>query len=648
VPDEVLVMFEPWADEATRGAVLAAAGLSLIEASPSGLCRTRRTEDAVAGKDVNTAARRARTRAAAAALAGDPAVRCAAPNYIRRIARTPNDEYYDLQWHYPLINLPEAWDLTTGSDDVIVAAIDTGIVTSHPDLQGRVVDGYDFIADLATANDGDGRDADPNDPGDSFGGPGLSSFHGTHVAGTIAATTDNGVGVAGVTFHTRLMPIRAIGVGGGSDFDIAESIRYAAGLANISGRTPAEPADIINMSFSGGAGAGASEVIRVAIRDAANAGLVLVAAAGNEGNELRSYPAAFDEVIAVGAVNLSQLRAAYSNFGSWLSVMAPGGNIGTDFNGDGWADGVLSTGASDAGGNLQYQYRFENGTSMAAPHVSGLTALILAADPHLTAQEVRDILESTARDLGPPGVDDEYGHGLIDALAAVREARRRLGDVNSDEPQLSLSTTTLDFGTQFAELRVAVSNTGGGFLQVSGVTVETLDGDGWLSVQTEGSTDAASVSQIVVRVDRTGLDVGVYGGRVTVAADGVDARTIDVSVSVGTGPDLDELVFVLAVEPDTLVTVGQTATDVAREYQYVLDELPAGRYAVYAGTDRDEDGVICEPGDLCGALPSRIEPAIIELQEGETISGADFAVALNVVRQSAGPPADAIVLRRIE
>lgn len=630
VPGEVLVRFDPSTDAATRAAALARCALTEIETSPDGICRAEYAID----KTLAKSQRSMLTIAAAKRAAADPDVVDAVPNYVRSIAFQPNDEYYNLQWHYPMINLPEAWDITLGSDDVVVAVIDTGILPSHPDLVGRIGEGYDFISNVSDALDGDGRDTNPEDPGDRLGGPGRSSFHGTHVAGTIAATGNNGLGVTGVAPFCRILPLRALGRSGqGTDFEIGEAIRYAAGLPNVSGRVPARRAGVINMSLSGGAGTPGSSVIHSAVQAAVAANVVVVAAAGNDGSTDEAYPAAFSEVIAVGAVDLSQQLTRYSNHGSWLDLVAPGGNLGQDLNGDGWADGVLSTGASDAGGTIEMQYRFENGTSMASPHVAGLAALLLTVNPSLTPADVRDILETTARDLGASGRDNTFGYGLIDAAAAVREAQRRAGATPTTTPRLALSTSALDFGQAGTELIVSVSNTGGGMLNVTSVTPTLLDGDGWLSVSTEGPGPNTNVSAIDVHVARNGLANGVYRGQVTVSAEGVAAQTVDVRMTVGAiGALENNPVYVLAVDPDTLRTIGQDITSAARNYEYRIEGLPAGRYALYAGTDRNEDTVICDVGDLCGALPSTIDPLVVNLQEGQALTGADFAIALQVVR----------------
>ena len=327
---------------------------------------------------------------------------------------------------------------------------------------------------------------------------GHSSFHGTHVAGTIAAATNNGIGVAGVTWHGKIMPVRALGKGGGTSFDVAESIRFAAGLPNVSGTLPAKPARIINLSVAGMPGDPPAAEEVEAITEATSAGVLVVAAAGNQASSAPAYPAAQPEVISVGAVDMQGNRAAYSNYGSTVDLMAPGGDTTVDSNGDGYVDGVLSTCATDATGAPVFTYLFGSGTSMAAAHVSGVTALVMAANPTLTAAEVRTVLDTTARDLGASGPDDDYGNGLVDAGAAVCAAVSMPGATVNSRPVLSLSTTAIDFGDELDEFHVRVNNAGGGYLTISSLTVQEADTGTWLQAQTSGSTDTASVQDIVV------------------------------------------------------------------------------------------------------------------------------------------------------
>ncbi|MFZ1642090.1 MAG: S8 family peptidase [Candidatus Contendobacter sp.] len=379
------------------------------------------------------------------ALNLDPEVDVAGLNYIRRILLVPNDSFYQFQWHYPQINLPLAWDVTTGAN-VIVAVIDTGVVLGHPDLQGQLVAGYDFIKDPANAGDGDGIDPNPDDPGDHANDNGSSSFHGTHVTGTVAAATNNAVGVAGVAFGARVMPLRACGKLNCYSYDIEQAVRFAAGLPNDSGAVPPRRADVMNISLGG---PGASPTEQAVYDQARAAGVVIVAAAGNDGTSELNYPAAFPGVIAVGAVDINKARAPYSNFGSWVSMVAPGGNMAQDVNGDGKPDGVLSTVATDSSGALVNAYGIYQGTSMATPHMAGVMALMKAVAPGLTPQAIANLLTSGALtdDLGAPGKDDQFGYGLINASKAVAAAGGGSGSGSFQVVDPSLLNFGVNVGT---------------------------------------------------------------------------------------------------------------------------------------------------------------------------------------------------------
>ena len=379
------------------------------------------------------------------ALHLDPEVASAEPNYIRHILFTPNDPLYKYQWHYTLINLPQAWDITTGAN-AIVAVIDTGVALGHPDLQGQLVAGYDFIRDPANAGDGDGIDPNPDDPGDHANDDGSSSFHGTHVTGTVVAATNNAVGVAGVAFGAKVMPLRVCGRNDCAGYDIEQAVRFAAGLANDSGTVPERRADVINVSLGGAAPSPTEQSV---YSQALAAGVIIVAAAGNDGTSEMNYPAALNGVIAVGAVDANKARAPYSNFGSWVTLVAPGGNARQDVNGDGQVDGVLSTVAKDGSGKLAYDYEFWQGTSMATPHVAGVMALMKAVAPSLTPQTVMSLLTSGALtdDLGAAGKDDQFGYGLINASKAVAAVGGNSGSGSFKTIDSSLLNFGVNVGT---------------------------------------------------------------------------------------------------------------------------------------------------------------------------------------------------------
>ena len=364
-------------------------------------------------------------------------------NYLRAPDLTPDDPDFPRQWHYRQINLPQAWDSIPPSSDTIVAVADTGFMLAHPDLAGQFVDGYDFVSSPASAADGDGIDPDPTDPGD-HAVPGASSYHGTHVAGTIAAATDNGIGVAGVAPNAKMMPLRVLGRHGASDYDLIQALRYSAGLSNNSGRLPARRADVINLSLGG---PGQSQVLDDALAEVRDAGVIIVASAGNSSTNAPHYPAASPGVISVSALDADDILAPYSNFGSSIDVVAPGGNLRLDRNGDGEPDGVLSTLVDDRTSPPTPTYRSLQGTSMASPHVAGVIALMLSIRPGTTPEEMDAYLSSgiMTSDIGAPGRDDLYGHGRIDAFKAVNAAA--FGppppppELTIDPPALNFSVT---------------------------------------------------------------------------------------------------------------------------------------------------------------------------------------------------------------
>lgn len=364
------------------------------------------------------------------AILQDPNVLSVEPDVRMTPRFVPNDPLYAQQWHYKNgvggINLEPAWDITRG-DGVVVAVIDTGI-TPHTEFAGQLVPGYDFIGDLDTAIDGDGRDADPNDPGDwhdgecnIFGIPEDSSWHGTHVAGTIAALTNNGAGVAGVAPNAKVQPVRALGKCGGFLSDIIDGITWSSGGTVAGVPANANPAEVINMSLGGGGSCGVA--LQSAIDAAVGRGTTVVVAAGNSGGDAAAeQPASCNNVVTVSAVGPTGALADYSNFGEKVDVAAPGGTGESPA-----ADNVLSTlnlGTTDQAGE---GYAWYAGTSMASPHVAGVVALIQSASatPKTPAQ-VEKILRNTAYANGGFPVGCSYalpcGTGIVDATAAVRVA----------------------------------------------------------------------------------------------------------------------------------------------------------------------------------------------------------------------------------
>ncbi|MBK9495277.1 MAG: S8 family serine peptidase [Xanthomonadales bacterium] len=344
-------------------------------------------------------------------LAKDSTIEFIEPDRIMQAAMTPNDTRYNEQWHYfeatGGMGMPAAWDLVTGSG-VVVAVLDTGI-TNHSDLNANVVAGYDFISSSTTAGDGNGRDSNPNDEGDYSGGY-SSSWHGTHVAGTVAAVTNNSSGVAGVAFNAKIMPVRVLGRGGGTTSDIADAITWASGGAVSGVTTNSNPAEVINLSL-GGSGS-CDTTTQNAINGAVGRGTVVVIAAGNSNSNVSGFtPANCNNVVSVASNDREGNRASYSNYGALIDVTAPGGETATT------ANGVLSTLNSGSTTPGTESYAFYQGTSMAAPHVAGLVAL-MQSKAVSTPATVESLLKSTARAL-PGTCSGGCGSGIVQAANAI-------------------------------------------------------------------------------------------------------------------------------------------------------------------------------------------------------------------------------------
>ncbi|WP_328525548.1 S8 family serine peptidase [Kribbella sp. NBC_00359] len=307
----------------------------------------------------------------------DPAVELASLNYKRHIAAVPNDEYYgtDQQTYLNTVRMPQAWDLSKSTGSQIVAVLDTGVDAGHPDLAGHLVPGYNAVSSTR-----------PN-PVDDNG-------HGTMTLGIIAAGANNGIGIAGVGWNVKAMPVKVLDANGdGYDADIAEGIDWAV----------AHGANVINMSLGG---PGDNPVLHNAVINAVNHGVVVVVAAGNDGTAAMQYPASYPEAIAVAATNAGGVLTDFSSYGDWVDVAAPGWDI-------------LSTGSRALTPAGYEPYWYCTGTSCSAPIVTAIAALVKNKWPSFTPAQVAQRLEGLARDAGPRGIDRYYGHGIVDAYAAL-------------------------------------------------------------------------------------------------------------------------------------------------------------------------------------------------------------------------------------
>ena len=495
--DQFIVQFEKgsqaFANPAARERALAASvqgqGLAVSHLHRMGI-----------GADVIKLNRKLNYRAAEAymnRLRRNPAVKYVEIDRILRPTFVPNDSFYaGNQWHYfeatGGIGMPAAWDLSTGAG-VVVAVLDTGI-TVHSDLAANLVPGYDFIVNITTARDGDGRDADPSDPGDwveangcDGGGPAVaedSSWHGTHVAGTIAAVTNNAQGVAGIAYNAKVMPIRVLGRCGGFSSDIANAITWAAGGAIAGVPNNTNPVEVINMSLGGEGACGPST--QAAINFAVSAGVVVVVSAGNDDADTSAYePANCANVIAVGATTRAGARAIFSNFGSTVDVSAPGGGDGSF---------IASTRNEGLTAPTTESYRGMQGTSMAAPHVAGTAALMqsLAAS---SPAAVESVLKSTARALPVP-CGQGCGAGIINALNAVAGVTSGV---------LTISDQTLsegDSGTKIFSFTVNLSKAMGApvTFDVATANGSATAGSDYVALSLPGQSIAAGVTSKIFSV----------------------------------------------------------------------------------------------------------------------------------------------------
>ena len=528
-------------------------------------------------------------------LRADRNVIFAEPNYIVHAAKTPDDEHFPKQWHYQAIKLPQAWDIEDGwSNETIVAVLDSGILSGHPDIVNKLEPGYDMIMDPGLSGDGDGPDPDPEDPGQS-------GFHGTHVAGIVAAATNNGQGVAGVSWGARIMPVRVLSYEG-TFFDIAQGILFAAGLDNVSGAIPLRPAQVINMSLRG---IQPSEFARSAVQKARDEGLVVVAAAGNDVSWLPHYPAAQDNVISVSAIDQNDRLANFSNYGLTIDATAPGIN-------------VFSTIGDQSSGDVQYTYSYAQGTSMSSPHVAGVAALMKAAYPALTPSEFDSLLISGAitDDLGAVGHDPFFGFGSINAYKAVNEAKA-LADGAPTPVAVDVSTRELRFGTLIDELELRVFNANPDAAQGRLKVFQLTSDSPWLNIAA-GEVDENGLGTYILSIEREGLADGAYADRVTVESN-ANEFTVQLSMLVSTTPPVPDAgyhyVLLESVRDDGMEFVDQFEVEAHDgQYEYRFENVKPGKYRIYAGTDSNNDATICDAGEACGAFGTIDTPETIVVE----------------------------------
>ncbi len=500
-----------------------------------------------------------------------------------------------------------------------MAVLDTGIV-SHPDLNPRIIPGYDMISDSANAGDGDGRDSDPTDKGGDEPGGG-SSWHGTHVAGTIGAATNNDSGVAGVTWAARIMPVRVLGKQGGTSFDIATAMNWAAGGTVTGLPNNPTPAKVLNMSL-GGTSAPQQTYQDVIDARVKAAGAIYVIAAGNENvDATNTTPCNQQNVICVGSTNFAGKRSSFSNFGAPVDVMAAGGEMSQDLNGDGYPDGVLSTSLDDKG---QPAYIFNQGTSMATPHVTGVVALMAAVNPSLSLAQVETILKSTAS--ASSKCSEGCGAGLVNAQAALKA----LSPTGNEPPKLGVTTTLLNFRGSSTQ-QILLSNLGTGSLRVT--AAKSGPQASAVSLPNPTVTVPAYGTQVMdVAVSTGGLANGNYAATLTLtgtdASNGAAAgsATVSVNIRVGTPADLDAFIAFAYQDSQGNWKVDDNAAVVVKAsagYQYSID-LPAKQYFTVATIDDDQDGQFFEDGERTGFWRNVDDFEPIPLAAQQVVTGISY------------------------
>ncbi len=556
-----------------------------------------------------------------------PGVATAEPNYLYTSQQVSpdNDPLFDRQWNLPLARAPMAWQAAPKVGSGIgIAVLDTGMFSTtpasggnwHPDLNEnvRLISGQtmDYVSgdlDIDAEDDGQ-RDSNPADPGD--GKATSSNFHGTHVAG-IAAAADNTLGILGLAPSATIYPVRVLGRDGvGSSADLIAALNWAAGRNEI---------DVINLSLGG---LGPSDALKNAI-DAAWAngeGKLVVAAAGNQGTDEPTYPAAYPNVIGVGAVDGGAKRASYSNVGESVDVVAPGGDASRDANQDGVADLIISAWGRDENGNFEPGYAGLQGTSMAAPHVAAVYALMRGEVPGITPGQFRSLLRNgdLTEDVGEAF---EYGAGLINALAAMDAA------LDGNFPiTLGSSPSALQFNSAVlsAELEFSVYPEG------EPVTItDVTSGAGWLVL---GEKPTAPSEPLVVSVETAGLEDKRYTTELQIgySPDNGDAGTLTVPVSLQLGTSSDERdagrhYVLLTSADDKRQTIEQVVVSADNgQYHFAFDQVEPGEYFLVAGTDTDNNGLICENGEACAEYPVNGLPEKIVIGD-EPLSGVRLSTS---------------------
>lgn len=555
----------------------------------------------------------------------------------------PNDPLYPKQrWHYEQINLPAAMDRlsslpTQPARRPLVAVIDSGIMVDHPDLAPQIEGGRTFFS-LNTRNAGELDSANPDDL-DVPTAAGDPHFHGTHVAGTIAARTFDGYGAAGIAPMARLMPLRVFDQRrptGADDYDIINAMLYAAGLPNRTNLLPPRKADVINMSL--GSSQACSAAYANIVQQVRQAGVIVVVAAGNDARNNDGMtvpvgtPANCPGVVAVGALDAQARQANYSQSGPELRVAAPGGDMSRSTTGEPQGDMVDSTVAIfSPEGRRQPGFAYMQGTSMATPHVAGVVALMKYAYPGLTPEQFDAWLNAgkLTDDVGTSGYDTATGFGLINARKAVDMA---LAEAQNPGPapqgQITALPFALDFGAQRTSMNLALSATARTSEVVQHITASspaiTVNG---IHVDTQ-----TGLGSYTVNVDRARLPAGTSFWDITVQT---NSKTLTIQVTVvkqdgspsgarsaDYGP-----IYVMAIDSSTQDVVDEAMVQAqGGRYNWQLKGARGQRVYLLAGSDLDWNGFICDAGEPCGVYPL-MSNAPTEITLASSLSNLNFSIS---------------------
>jgi serine protease len=484
----------------------------------------------------------------AARLAGHPDIAWAVPDHRRRALMVPNDPLYPVanrplgptvgQWtlrapdatFLSAVNAEAAWDRRpSGGQGIVIAVIDTGVRPEHPDLAGRLLPGIDTIVDAATANDGDGPDADATDPGDwvtsedvrrdprnfSSACIGPSSWHGTQVATIAGALTNDNNGMAGVAWGARILPVRVLGKCGGYDSDIIAGMLWAAGLQSAAGIANSHPARVLNLSLGGGGAC--TQAYIDAVQRINAVGAVVVAAAGNDTGQAVGSPANCPGVIGVGGLRHAGTKVGFSDLGPQISISAPGGNCVNITAGSPCLYPILAGSNNGAQGPAASiwtdSYDITVGTSFSSPIVAGTAALMLSGRPQLTPAEVRTALQASARPFPTSGADNGP-----DDPTPVPICRAPGGD-----DQLQCYCTTALCGAGMLDAAAAVAASDGGFARIA---VQTASPTAGSPVQFDASASLAAVGRTVAAYTWTITSGGGIVGGFSSATDAATATVV--------------------------------------------------------------------------------------------------------------------------